>query len=250
MSGFNQDASPQFGKAEYVDTPGNDHCQYCHQPISGTYYHVNDTMACARCVAQARSGRAADSHAAYVRALALGFGAAVLGMIAYAAIGIMTQGWVISLMSVGVGWLVGAAMMKGSNGVGGRRYQIAAALLTYAAVSTAAVPIWIHFANLRNEHRQTLQEEQRQLENESGQPHEQGHSPATQQSPTTKNLLTWMGRLILLGLASPFIELADNPGWGAIGLLILFYGIRFAWRIAAGQPFHIYGPFDSSPPSV
>ena len=35
------------------------------------------------------------------------------------------------------------AMMKGSGGIGGRRYQVAALLLTYGSVSMAAVPIAI-----------------------------------------------------------------------------------------------------------
>ncbi len=250
MSGFSQHPTPQFGKAEYGTEPASNRCHYCQQPIAGTYYRVNDTISCPSCVASARSGRAADSHPAFVRALALGIGAAVLGMIAYAAIGIMTQGWVISIMSVGVGWLVGTAMMKGSNGVGGRRYQIAAALLTYAAVSTASVPMWIHFANQRKEQvqsqQQQLQEEQRQLENESG----QQHPPQPAQPPMNlAAVATWLARVALLGLASPFLRLANSPGWGAMGLLILFYGIRYAWQITAGQPFHIFGPFDNSSPS-
>jgi hypothetical protein len=57
------------------------------------------------------------------------------------------------------------------------------------------------------------------------------------------------GQLALVGLTSPFIELENSPGWGAMGLLILFVGIRIAWRIAAGRPFQIYGPFADSPPS-
>ena len=68
-----------------------------------------------------------DNHAAFVRALAYGIGAAVAGLVGYALIAILLQGWVISYMSIGVGWIVGTAMIKGSNGVGGRRYQIAAA---------------------------------------------------------------------------------------------------------------------------
>jgi O-antigen/teichoic acid export membrane protein len=47
--------------------------------------------------------------------------------------------------SLAVGWLVGTAIKKGSNGVGGRRYQIAAVALTYAAVSLSAIPIGISY---------------------------------------------------------------------------------------------------------
>jgi hypothetical protein len=72
-----------------------------------------------------------------------GIGAAVAGLILYATFAIAT-GIVIGYVSLAVGWMVGKAILKGSGGVGGRRYRITAALLTYAAVSMAAVPIWIH----------------------------------------------------------------------------------------------------------
>src|SRR5271170_8177000 len=114
--------------------------------MGGTYYRVNASTVCPGCVEKLRGAMTLDTHAAYVRAVTYGIGAAVVGLIGYALIAILLQGWVISYMSIGVGWIVGTAMMKGSNGVGGRRYQIAAAVLTYAAVSIAAVPIWIHFA--------------------------------------------------------------------------------------------------------
>jgi hypothetical protein len=252
VDGSFDNPTPQFSTAEYTTPPGN-YCQICKQPVLGTYFRLNEAMACPGCVEKIRTEMSVDKHAAFVRAVAHGIGAAILGMIGYALIAILLQGWVISYMSIGVGWLVGTAMMRGSKGVGGRRYQIAAAVLTYAAVSIAAIPIWIHFAGQREQHRQTqqqqLEEEQRQLEKESGQ------QPATPQpapkAPTPQlSVLTvgkWLGRLTLLGLASPFIQLSDNPLWGGLGLLILFIGIRIAWRIAAGRPLQIYGPFDDSP---
>jgi hypothetical protein len=75
-----------------------------------------------------------------VRALLFGAGAAVAGLILYSIFGIVT-GLVIGYLSLGVGYLVGKAMMMGSRGVGGRRYQIAAVLYTYMAVSMSAIPI-------------------------------------------------------------------------------------------------------------
>jgi hypothetical protein len=213
MSDSFSNPTPQFGTAEYATKPESRRCQFCQQPLSGPYYRVNAAVACPGCAEKMRSEIATDKHAAYVRALTYGIGAAVVGLVGYAVIAILLEGWVISYMSIGVGWIVGTAMMKGSNGVGGRRYQIAAALLTYAAVSMAEVPIWIHFA----------------------------HTPV--------NLGTWLGRAALMGLASPFTQLSGNLFWGAMGLLILFFGMRIAWRIAAGRPFGVYGPFANAPPA-
>ncbi len=244
--------TPQFGTAEYAKQPGSNRCQYCQQPISVTYYRVNGAAACPICAEKMRSEVTTDGHAAYVRALTYGIGAAVIGLIGYALIAIVLQGWVISYMSIGVGWLVGTAMMKGSNGVGGRHYQIAAALLTYAAVSMAAVPIGIHFASERNRQRQAqqqkLEQEQRQLEQESGQQPSQPQAAPRAAKPQV-DLGTWLVRLAWLGLASPFLELSGNPLWGVIGLLILFYGMRIAWRMTAGGRFGVSGPFASAPPT-
>jgi len=250
MSDSFNNPAPQFGTAEYADKPGSNRCRVCQQSMGGTYYRVKTAMVCPGCAEKMRSVMPMDKHAAYVRALVYGIGAAVVGLIGYALIAILLQGWVISYMSIGVGWIVGTAMMKGSNGVGGRRYQIAAALLTYAAVSMAAIPIWIHFAGERQQQRQTqqqnLEEEQRQLEQRSGQQEPQA-APRAEKPQVSVG--TWLGQVALLGLGSPFIQLAGNPLWGAIGLLILFWGMRIAWRITAGRSFEVYGPFVDSPPA-
>lgn len=249
MSNSFSDPTPQFGTAEYVGPPENDRCQFCHQPVAGNYYRVHGAISCAACAATIRGEMAdfaKDTHGAYTRALLYGVGAAVAGMILYAVFEIVT-GIIIGYISLAVGWMVGKAMMKGSNGVGGRRYQIAAVLLTYTAVSLAAVPVMIHYVRAHQRQTQTqqqnLQEEQRQLESESGQVH---------RSPPARpriDLGSLVGRLALFGLASPFMEVAGNPVGGLIGLFILFIGIRIAARITAGRPAEIFGPFNSVQPS-
>ena len=40
-----------------------------------------------------------------------------------------------------------------------------------------------------------------------------------------------LGTLMLLGLASPFLEFSGNPVGALIGLVILFVGMRFAWHV-------------------
>ncbi len=237
---FNNPA-PQFGTAEYIGKPGGDHCQYCHQPIAGTYFRANDAMTCPACAQQMRGQLANDSHAAYVRGILFGVGAAILGMALYATFAIVT-GIVIGYASLAVGWLVGTAIIKGSNGVGGRRYQIAAGLLTYAAVSIAAVPIQIHYSN-EHKHKQTQQQYSQQSD---GAQSDQSQD-STSKPKMKMNIFTALGTLALLGLASPFLDLFSNPLGGLIGLVILFVGIRIAARLTAAKPLQIYGPFASSP---
>jgi hypothetical protein len=261
--------TPQFGTAEYAGPDGNDHCLFCHQPITGTYYRVNESLACPGCAEKARGELAKDTHPAYVRALLFGLGAAIAGMILYATFAI-TTGLVIGYVSLAVGWMVGTAMTKGSGGVGGRRYQVAAAVLTYAAVSMAAVPIWIHYAR---EHRpahtqkitkQTPQEEEFNRQERAANPNANVNSTtsdsradsasssasATNSARPRSSRPAALAKLALLGIASPLFEVwqtGPSVSW-AIGIVILIVGIRIAWRITAGKPLEIFGPFENSQP--
>jgi hypothetical protein len=235
-------SAPQFGTAEYVGPPESDICHYCRLPIAGNYYRVNGFLACAACAETSRRDLSRDNHSTFSRALLYGVGAALAGMVLYATFEIVT-GIIIGYVSLAVGWMVGTAMVKGSKGVGGRRYQIAAALLTYAAVSLAAVPVVLHYARGHQRHtqsqQQNLDQEQRRLEGESG------PSPRPRPHPPTMSAGAALGRLALFGLASPFIEVMGNPFGGLIGLVILFVGIRIAVRITAGRPAEVFGPFNS-----
>jgi hypothetical protein len=56
-----------------------------------------------------------------------------------------------------------------------------------------------------------------------------------------------LGALLVLGLASPFLELA-SPLHGLIGLVILFVGLQIAWKLTAGKKVDILGPFGESVP--
>jgi len=201
VSAFN---TPQFNLAEYA---GPDICQYCRRPISGTYYRVRTAMACPECTDKLRAAMAKSDSSAYPFALVCGMGAAIVGMILYSAFTILT-GWIVSYVSLAVGWMVGTAIKKGSGGSGGRRYQITAALLTYAAISISALPTGIHYArqhqrallraqtlgrSFRPERPltpeqydargQDLAARQRQLEDEFGQPHSTPLSPRLHPSP-------------------------------------------------------------------
>jgi len=128
------DPTPQFGTAEYKSSPGVDTCKSCNQTLTGQYYRINGALACERCTEQLKTQLPKDSHAAFVRGLVFGIGGAILGLILYSAFGIIT-GIVIGYVSLAVGFIVGKTIKFGSGGIGGRRYQIVAALLTYAAVS-------------------------------------------------------------------------------------------------------------------
>jgi hypothetical protein len=237
-----QNPTPQFGTVEYAGSPGSDHCQFCHQPIAGNYFRANGAMTCAGCAEKMRGELAKDTHGAYVHAVLYGVGAAILGMILYATFAIVT-GIVIGYAALAVGWLVGKAMIKGSNGIGGRRYQIVAVLLTYAAVSTAAIPVWIHYSGERKQN----QSQKGAQANQSAESDSDSGALKEQTARPKPSFAAAVGTLVLLGLASPFLEFSSNPFGAMIGLVILYVGMQFAWKMTAAKPLQIFGPFENSP---
>lgn len=279
----NLTTTPQFSTAEYARTSGSDRCKSCNQTLGSQYYTVNGVVACSYCTDQLKLRLPQDTHQNFVRGLVYGIGGAIVGLILYAAFGILT-GLVIGYVSLAVGYIVGKAMMKGSKGIGGRRYQIAAVALTYAAVSMAAIPMAIsQFVKQEKEKKQHLVQHTSPAsikpQQSSGTPAsttEQssgstaaadpstpsaGSDPSssinlTETAPETPKSLpapakpkmsfgAAVGMLALLGLASPFLEM-QNPVQGIIGLIILLVGIRIAWRITAERKIDILGPFKTS----
>jgi hypothetical protein len=251
--------TPQFATAEYAAS--GEVCKSCNQKISGTYYRVNGLLACERCTTQLRSQIPQDSHSAFVRAIIFGIGAAIVGLIGYAAFGIIT-GIEIGYISLAVGWLIGKAMHKGSNGVGGRRYQVVAAILTYAAVSMAAIPIYLsqvskHKAapppQVKTAPATPAAPAAPDSEPADGSATEDSGAASAQTAPAAAKkpkmgFFSAVGLLALIGLASPFLELAD-PFHGLIGLVILFVGMNFAWKQTGAPKLDILGPFQSKAPA-
>jgi predicted lipid-binding transport protein (Tim44 family) len=242
-------STPQFATADY--SGGGDVCKSCKQAISGAYFRINGSLACERCTTQLQAQLPKDNHASFVRALMFGIGAAILGLIGYAAFSIIT-GIQIGYLSLAVGWLIGKAMRTGSRGIGGLRYQIAAALFTYAAVSMAAIPIYLSQVNKQK----ATQPPQVQTapatpgastgDSESDESASSSGTAAATAHPKPRiNPFVAIGLLALLGLASPFLELQD-PFHGVIGLIILFVGIRFAWQQTGAPKIDIVGPFQAA----
>ncbi len=240
---------PQFGTAEYPAAPKGDVCKVCKTTITGVYYRANGSMVCGSCADRLQRELPQDSHAAFVRAGLFGLGGFAVGLALYAGFVIIT-GISIGYAALAVGWIVGKAMMMGSKGIGGKRYQVTAVLLTYAAVSMAFIPIVFSLINKDKAQKQQTQiqspADQNAGERGSAPPAatpqaDQATDPANKKAPV--GLLEWLGKLAMIGLASPFLELQDGFS-GIIGLIILFVGMRFAWKMTAGHPrIAVDGPF-------
>jgi hypothetical protein len=197
--------TPQFGTAQYGQAPAQT-CKLCGVSISGPSYRINGSPACNACADRARQGAPSQADTAYPRALLLGVVGAVIGLALYAGFTIATHIY-IGYVSLAVGFIVAKAMMIGSGGVGGRKYQITAGVLTYAAVSLAWIPISLSLS----------------------------HVPLD---------AVPLAKLIQLGLLSPFLELQANTFNGVIGLVILYVGINIAWKMTRGKAQSVVeGPF-------
>ena len=154
----------------------------------------------------------ANQSAAFPRAILFGLAAAIVGSLLYAAFTIATH-IEIGYVALGVGYLIGKAMMVGSQQQGGRLYQVASAVLTYLAVSMTAVTkiLWgAHQGGMKLDH-----------------------------LPTPLLLV-----LAEYGVASPFLRLRSGLG-GFISLFILFIALRAAWRLTSVRPAVAAHPFSS-----
>lgn len=284
MSDLTPSPPPQFGTAEY-ESAGADHCKFCNQPVGTQYYRVGDAMACASCALRLKTEMPEETGGIYGRALLFGIGAAILGMALYATVTIAT-GWEIGFVSLAVGWLVGKGIMKGARGFGGRKYQITAVLLTYAAVAMSAVPIGL------SQMWKSRGADQAQVANDkAGEAGKSDTHPATpgpatpdsekshaEKSETAKVAEAKAGEgpapvatddedggkvelatseeqptdwgVLLLTLV--LVGLASpflgltNPVNGLIGLVILFVGMQFAWQLTGAKTLVVEGPFDNS----
>lgn len=205
----------QFETAEGL-TPDSPTCAVCRAPLTTEYHELNGHPVCASCRAKEDAVHAQDMRwSRFITAAVYGFGAALAG-------GLLYWGFVkltnieFGLMAIAVGWLVGKAVMKGSNMRGGRRYQILALALTYFSITLSYGVLMIE-----------------QLS----------------KSPTP--VAVGLGFILLLMLAAPFLGGFSN----IIGLVIVAIGLFEAWKQTRLVPFSSAGPFrfgggrQANPPS-
>lgn len=251
-----------------------DLCEKCGQPLEHWYFRVNGAMHCLPCAKSERNMGPRDSEAAYTRAVLFGGAIAVGVFFLYVVLGITTT-WVYQYSAIVLGLVIAKMMMVGSKGIGGRRYQWTAVILTYATVSVAAVPIAIDHQSRINAAIQAqakavdLAEEQQRLEEEFGSGASRPLSSAGQAGTAQKNagqkltdgsgaapkprasgvvtrpVLTpaaAFGTLLIWGLFSPLIQAAMTIQ-GGVSLISMILGIVIAWRITAAKRMEITGPF-------
>ena len=143
--------------------------------------------------------------ALFWRAILFGIGGAIAGAACYGLfIGLTHIN--IGYLAILVAWLIAKGMTMGSGGQGGRAYQISAVVLTYLAVAAANAGVQLWLYSRAGEHLSLVD-------------------------------------AAIKGLLYPIIRFQLSMLSGAIGLFILFIGMRAAWRMTSGIPGAVRHPF-------
>ncbi|HEY3255022.1 MAG TPA: hypothetical protein VGJ91_13775 [Polyangiaceae bacterium] len=210
-----------FERAEFEGQAQPDlACAFCKKPLTGQYWQISQRPACEQCKGSiARELDSSRSSASFVRALGYGTLAAVAGCIGWIAIEKLFHAQ-IGFVAIGVGYLVGKAVRKGSGGLGGKRYQALALTLTYAAIALASLPDLLDAVRQQSS----------------------AHASAASGPPSLAGFLWGWTLLLGIALASPFLQGTDN----IIGLFIIGIGLYEAWKFTRPVAVQVLGPFSAA----
>ncbi|MBU8898434.1 hypothetical protein DRW03_17915 [Corallococcus sp. H22C18031201] len=129
----------QFEHAEFSDPVAAPQCAVCKKAIAETYFEVTGNLLCPSCRAELLASLEGGSAASRAfRATGLGVGAAIAGAVLYYVVNL--TGYNLGIIAVAVGWMVGMAVRRGSDGRGGWFYQTLAVLLTYLSICASLAP--------------------------------------------------------------------------------------------------------------
>jgi hypothetical protein len=125
--------------------------------MEDAFYRVNGDMVCSVCAVRIQSYLPQDTKTVFWKTVAVGAAvaatASLLDLMLFRTVGTRGMGFAVAAGAIGVGYAVGKAMQMVAKGAGGRRYQWAAALLSYAAIavattggllSAAGAPVWAY----------------------------------------------------------------------------------------------------------
>ena len=239
----------QFDVAEDVAqsaaSTGEVRCLSCSSPLT-SYFDINGKPACARCKDALLAHEARPHLASFTKASLLGLCGAAVGAGLFYAIVALT-GYQLGLVSIVVGLLVGFAVRRGSGGRGGRRYQVLAVGLTYAAICSTYLPFVFKEIGSREASAQTTAQAtggQGVSGTEAGTAESAATAPPAERvtfGQFLRALVVFAG----LTLALPFLGGVDN----IMGLIIIAIALWEAWKVNRKVPLVISGPLAVGAPT-
>ena len=220
----------QFEKAQFSGRK----CGICASEIADTYYQIGGVDSCPAC-AQARLANQSlpDSSSRFLKGLMWGAGAALAGSAGFAIV-LLVLKMQLALLSIAVGWLVGKAIRKGTEGHTSRKYQIMAVVLTYLSISSSYVPLALVSVAKKNGPAS------------ASTPKTVTPSMRAPTSAPTHGTLYSLSLLGVLILALPLMIAFNTMPAGILTLLILFFGLSQAWRQTKPDDTMILGPYSSA----
>ena len=208
-------------------------CKGCGRPILSAYYDVSGQSMCAECRTQIDAIMTTPQGVApLVRAGLFGLGAGVAGAIVYYAVLALLH-LEIGIVAILIGYMVGYAVRKGA-GSGGRRFQVMAVVLTYAAVALAYTPIVFKAA---------VDENRKQAAAPASGSGTVAAAAEKSEPEASRNPL--VGVVFLLGLiaALPVLIVVGSLPSGIISGAIIFFGMMQAWKMTRTPALTITGPY-------
>jgi hypothetical protein len=254
-------ASLDLDHAQFNEPAGDQvACSFCTRKIATEYWQFCGKILCDACRAElglaVKQGRA---HATFAKSALFG-GLTALGCgVAYAIFTGLTQ-IQFALVTIGIGLVVGRAIQRATRGFGGLRHQVLAVALTYAASAMSYTPtVYRSLINASASASAGAHAEERSSAAHQGST-DRAAMDAEAAGATAESAAESAPRsgggiviaLLLLGvltaafsLAAPFLEITAGFS-GLLGLLIIFFGLRAAFRAAAGVGGSITGPHQIS----
>jgi hypothetical protein len=234
----------QLDRADFAQpAPEAPRCGVCGNALMGSYFEINEKMACERCrheVEEAFNRR--GGAGGFFKAALAGLGAAVAGSILYYAGREITH-LEIGLISILVGWGVGKSVHWGSRGKGGWAYQTLAVFLTYMAIVSTYLPaVFEAIGKQADKEDKAVATAPAQAGGTATQAATSGKAarPAKAEEPLSLGqALLGVGAIFLLVAAIPFLAGAKN----LIGILIIAFGLWEAWKLNRRTALAISGPF-------
>lgn len=234
----------QFDHAEY-EGPASETataavaatCAACKQSVPESYFEVNGAILCPNCRKLVEASLTGGSGLVrFLRATIFGLGAAVAGFAIY--FGVMKiANLEIGLISILVGFMVGIAVRKGSQGRGGWAYQALAIFLTYSAIAASYSAVVV--PGLVAEWRQKS-EAAKAAEKAEAPEAEAGANPrAASPAQMVAGLFLLVGVALAFCYAIPVLAGIQSP----IGLLIVAFALWEAWKLNRRMVLRITGPY-------
>jgi hypothetical protein len=218
-------------------------CAGCKEGIQTQYYDVNGNALCGTCrSAVSAAAETPTGMLPILKAAGLGAGAGIVGASVYYGV-IAIAHLEIGIVAILIGYMVGYSVRKGADGRGGRRFQVLAAVLTYCSVALAYAPLAVQQTREAKAATATTLSQGSQ-----GSQGSKGAGPEAR--PSGARIL--LGVVLLGGViaALPVLVVVGSFPSGLISAVIIFIGMRQAWKMTGAPVLTILGPYRVGAPQA